>query len=212
MSESPLNRYDSIARFYDQLAKLAFGDQIIDSQVRFLRSIPDDSSVLILGGGTGWIAKELLKIKPGCSITFIDASAKMISLAKAKNYSLWANIAFVHGTEDDIPAGHYDVVITNFFLDLFSPKELDLVLKKIKARLVLKAIWLVTDFQKPKTFWQKIVLAFMYLFFGLVTRLKNHRLPNLFDGIKRMGFSEIETAEFASGFIKTTVFKRINEL
>jgi ubiquinone/menaquinone biosynthesis C-methylase UbiE len=212
MSESSLNRYDSIARFYDQLAKLAFGDQIIDSQVHFLRSVPDDSSVLILGGGTGWIVKELLKIKPGCRITFVDASAKMISLAKAKNDSLWANIAFVHGTEDDIPEGHYDVVITNFFLDLFSPKELDIVLQKIKARLMFKVIWLVTDFQKPKTFWQKIVLAFMYRFFGLVTRLKNHRLPDLFEGINRMGFSEIETTEFASGFIKASVFKRINEL
>jgi ubiquinone/menaquinone biosynthesis C-methylase UbiE len=207
MRESSLNRYDSIARVYDQLAKLAFGDQIIDSQVHFLTSVPDNSTVLIIGGGTGWIAKELLKIKPRCRITFVDASAKMISIAKASNVSTLVNIDFVHGTEDNIPEGRYDVVITNFFLDLFSPKELDVVLQKIKARLVPQAIWLVTDFQKPKTMWQKFVLAFMYRFFAFVTRLKNRELSNLFEGIKKIGFTEIETAEFASGFIKATVLK-----
>jgi ubiquinone/menaquinone biosynthesis C-methylase UbiE len=212
MSASSLNRYDFIARFYDQLARLVFGDQIFSSQTHFLTSVPDDSNVLILGGGTGLIARELLKIRPRCRITFVDASAKMISIAKANNFSSRVNIVFVHGTENDIPAVYYEVVITNFFLDLFSPKELEVVLQKIKARLTLNAIWLVTDFQKPKTLRQKFVLAFMYRFFALVTRLKNQELPLLFKQIKKIGFNEIETTEFASGFIKTTVLKRTNEL
>jgi tRNA (cmo5U34)-methyltransferase len=212
MSTSSLNRYDSIAAVYDRLAKMMFGNQIIISQLHFLTSVPDGSSVLILGGGTGLIAKELLKIRPGCRIAFIDASAKMISIAKMNNVSALTNIRFVHGTEDDIPPDHYDVVITNFFLDLFSPGELDFVLQKIKRRLTLSAIWLVADFQKPKTLWQKFVLAFMYRFFGLVTRLKNRELPMLFEQIEKIGFDKIETAELASGFIKTAVLKRINEL
>jgi ubiquinone/menaquinone biosynthesis C-methylase UbiE len=212
MSASSLNDYDFIARFYDQLARLAFGDQIFNSQRRFLSNVPDGSAVLILGGGTGLIVNELMKLKPNCRVTFIDASAKMISIARTNNYSSSLNIVFVHGTEDDIPEGRYDVVITNFFLDLFSPNNLDIVLQKIKARLTSNAIWLVTDFQKPKTLWQKFVLAFMYRFFALVTRLKNQELPFLFKQIEKNGFKEIETAEFASGFIKTAVLKRINEL
>jgi ubiquinone/menaquinone biosynthesis C-methylase UbiE len=210
MSASSLNRYDFIARFYDQLTRVAFGDKIFNSQTHFLTRVPEGSSVLMLGGGTGLIAKELLKVKPRCRITFVDASAKMISIARTNNTSSGVNIVFVHGTEDDIPEGDYNVVITNFFLDLFSAKELDVVLKKIKARLTLNAIWLVTDFQKPKTIWQTLVLAFMYRFFALVTRLKNQELPMLFRQIEENAFVEIETAEFASGFIKTAVLKRIN--
>jgi hypothetical protein len=88
---------------------------------------------------------------------------------------------------------------------------LEAVLQKIKTRLETDGIWLVSDFQTPKTRWQKFVLAGMYLFFSITTKLKNNQLPNWVEGIKAIDFTEKDTTEFASGFIRSSVFRRINE-
>src|SRR5579872_6146211 len=114
----PLNEFDGISTIYDQLSQLVFGENLVESQKTFLKKIPNQSTILILGGGTGWILVELLKAQPNCEVWYIEASQKMISLSKEKTKSD-NRVHFIHGTEDQIPDVKFDVVITNFYLDLF---------------------------------------------------------------------------------------------
>jgi len=199
-----LNGFDRIAWVYDFLSKLAFGKSIIDSQKYFLGNIRDHSKILILGGGSGWLLAELLKIKPDCEVWYIDASEKMISLSKRKIKIGYVH--FIHGTELDIPVGNqFDVVITNFYLDLFTNHQLKEVIEKIQSSLNARALWITTDFVDGKKWWQRMMLRLMYRFFRIACNIESFQLPEWSRLIENAGMKEIESKFFYKGFIKTVL-------
>jgi len=202
-----LNRFDSIAFMYDFLAKFVFGRSITDSQKFFLNKIEDSSKVLILGGGTGWLLADLLKMKPNCEVWYIEASAKMIDLAKAKT-GIKYPVHFIHGTEQDIPAtAQFDVVITNFYFDMFTGDSLPQVINKIKTSVKPGALWIVTDFIDNNRWWQKFLLQTMYAFFRITCSLEMHRLPDWRRSIREIGVIKSESRFFYKGFIETALYQ-----
>ncbi|RZL54089.1 MAG: methyltransferase type 12, partial [Pedobacter sp.] len=74
-----INNYDKIANQYDTLSRLVFFKSQVNAQINQLHNIPKDSSVLIVGGGTGWILEEIVKLHPsGIKIIYVEISAKML--------------------------------------------------------------------------------------------------------------------------------------
>ena len=201
------NDFNRIAFIYDFLAKLIFGKAIAESQKYFLNIIPDCSKVLILGGGSGWFLVELLKVKPNCKVWYIDASGKMISLSKNKIESRHS-VHFIHGTEQDTPAStNYDVVITNFYLDLFTDHQLVGVINKIRSLLKPGAHWIVTDFIENEKWWQRMMLKVMYWFFRITCNIESQQLPEWNKSAANAGLKEINSKTFYRGFIKTALFR-----
>ena len=47
--------FNYIAPFYDTLCQLVFGQRVKNAQIESLKFIPANSTILIAGGGTGWI-------------------------------------------------------------------------------------------------------------------------------------------------------------
>jgi SAM-dependent methyltransferase len=201
----PLNQFNKIAFVYDMIAALVFGKSIKRAQEYFLKDVPDTSIVLILGGGTGWLAKELLKKKPNCRIVYIDASSKMIELARKKTGNS-AQINFIHGTEKDIPQIKFDVVITNFFLDMFELGSLSNVTGRIKSSMEKDSIWIATDFIDEGKWWQKMLLKLMYAFFNRVSKIESRALPDWQDAIKVQAMKGVETRSYYAGFIRTVKY------
>jgi tRNA (cmo5U34)-methyltransferase len=200
------NDFDRLAFVYDRLAKLVFGRSIIDSQKFFLPRITERSTILILGGGSGWILTELFKIKNEVNVCYIDASAKMIAIAKEKSNND-ERVQFIHGTENDIPANsQYDFIIANFYLDLFSDESLRTVLLRIKKLLAPNPQWIVTDFV-GNLWWQKVILRAMYFFFRLTCNIESQKLPEWNKQLQSMGGKEVDFKKFYSGFIRTSVFQ-----
>lgn len=202
-----LNGFDIIAPIYDQLAKFVFGKSIQFSQKCFLFEIKDCSTILILGGGTGWLLQELLRINGTGKICYIEASSKMIELTKVavKND---ARVTFVHGTEDDIPPlAKFDAVITNFYLDLFTEKSLSIAVRKIGKSVMPGAYWLATDFTSGTKWWQRLLLKVMYYFFRIVSKIESSELPDWRSEIDKAGFKEQRTGIFYSGFILSILYK-----
>lgn len=198
--------FDSVADYYDVLAGLIFGKAIILSQTIFLGFIPENSRILVLGGGSGWWLPELLQRKPNCSVVFIDPSARMLDLAK-RNVKNDARVSFVCGTENSIiEKSAYDVVITFFFLDMFSGPELNVLLRKLIITLKPDGIGLVTDFVDTK-WWHKIFLSTMYIFFRMVSGLGNQKLVDWSVSLKDAGALEVADRYFYGDFIKSAVFK-----
>ena len=202
-----LNGFDRIAFIYDFLAKLVFGKSIIDSQKFFLSNISDNSKVLILGGGSGWLLSEFLKQKPNCEVWYIEASEKMISLSKGKIENI-RNVHFIHGTEQDIQLSiKYDVLITNFYLDLFTNHQLLNIITKIRSVMKAEAQWIVTDFVNNKRWWQSIMLKVMYWFFRITCSIESRQLPEWNRLVEKAGVKEVSSKVFYGGFIKTALYR-----
>ena len=76
------NNYNTIAGYYDFLSRTIFQRSIINAQVALLSYIKPNSTVLIVGGGTGWI---LEKIEPaGLEITYVEISENMLALSRKR--------------------------------------------------------------------------------------------------------------------------------
>ncbi|HLZ16342.1 MAG TPA: class I SAM-dependent methyltransferase [Cyclobacteriaceae bacterium] len=198
------NDFDKIAVVYDRLAKLIFGKSINESQKHFLPLIPSHSTVLILGGGSGWILPEIMKERPGVYVCYIDASKGMIDLARKRIQS--RSILFIHGTENDIPAQQFDVVLTHFYLDLFPPDSLRAVIAKIKTTLLPGSSWIVTDFLND-AWWKTLMLTVMYRFFRWTCRIESNRLPDWNKALFESGGRKKNWKFFYGRFIETAVFQ-----
>jgi tRNA (cmo5U34)-methyltransferase len=205
-----LNRFNKIAGIYDSLTRVVFGKSLYNAQVFFLNTIPPNSNVLILGGGTGWLLEALLDINPSCRVWYVEASSSMISHAEKTIGKAQSNrVYFIHGTEADIPPGMmYDAVVTHFFLDLFSASSLNAVITTIQGRLKPDAVWLVSDFVYRDKRWQKILLRLMYLFFRLTCRIETVQLPPWEEMLARHGFDEAKSENFFGSFIRSVLLKR----
>jgi tRNA (cmo5U34)-methyltransferase len=198
-----LNGFNVLANVYDLMARLVFGKAITQSQTAFLPVLSDSSNVLVLGGGTGWIARELAAVSKA-HIVYIDASDKMIEKAKKESAHLTHRITFIHGTEKDIPAMKFQGVITNFFLDLFSEEELERVVVGVTSVLARDGRWLATDFTSEKL-WHRLFLRVMYGFFGITTGLTTRALPAWEEQLRVAHPMVLERKSYFGGFIRSVV-------
>lgn len=201
-----LNRFNFIAPWYDALVKLVFGDSLYVAQCYFLKSIPPDARILILGGGSGKILEPLLRLRPRAEIWYVEASSAMLELA-SKKVNADARIHFIHGTGADIPRGSsYHVIVTFFFLDMFSPEALGSFVEKTATHLHADGLWLVTDFINEK-WWHLALLKIMYVFFFIVSGLGTFHLPDwnkvLINNRLKLRASE----SFFAGFIRSCLYQ-----
>jgi SAM-dependent methyltransferase len=198
--------FDRIARHYDSFGRFVFGKNITDCQTFFLSTIPNSSNILILGGGSGWILNAIEERTKGCRIWYVELSQRMIDLAKSCNKS--PNVIFIRGDECSIPEGvAFDVIITNFFLDLFNEDQLQKTVQAILPSMRKNTIWLVSDFVNRKA-WHRAMVWIMYRFFMLTTNLETSSLPGWESLLHSMGFNESQSRYFYGSFIKSVVYKR----
>ena len=175
--------YDKIAGTYDFLSRLIFGQQIIEAQVSLFKYIPSGSSILIVGGGTGWILERLAEKHPqGSEIDYIESSERMLALSQKRDIK--ENIInFTHmPIEDFMTDKQYDVIITPFLFDNFRKEKLEFVFTKLDNLLKPDGLWLYTDFDhdnSQKYLWQKLLLKAMYFFFQHLSTVEAKELSSI---------------------------------
>jgi tRNA (cmo5U34)-methyltransferase len=125
--------FDSIAKYYDRLARFVFGKSLVNAQTYFLNRIPQSSNVLVIGGGTGWWLKEYLQSNPHCRICYVEESREMLKLAREATGGDY-RISFRLGNEDSIAErNEFDAVVLFCLLDIFSEPELRKLVERINA-------------------------------------------------------------------------------
>lgn len=205
------SNYNSIAPFYDLLSKAVFGDAIINAQKFFLAEIPAKSTVLIVGGGTGWILEEIAKVhSEGLLIVYVEPSEKMISMSGKRNKG-FNKVIFINETVQEAELyNHFDIVITSFLFDNFSSNTLHQVFQKINRHLVSGALWLFADFQqlKKRVLWQTLLLKVMYLFFKLVCGIEANKLPDTAALFYQYNYKSVSSKTFFRNFIFSCVYKK----
>ena len=177
--------FDALAAHYRWLEFVLAGNKLQACRTAFLRELPQPREVLILGEGNGRFLLNCRKDMPSAHITCVDASARMLELARAR---LLASGISLHGIQfihtDALQwqpcPNAYDLIVTHFFLDCFRPEQLAGLIKALANGATAHAEWLLADFQVPATGWRRvrarIIHQLMYAFFRVVTRLPAGRL------------------------------------
>lgn len=205
--------YNNIAPYYDRLSQVIFGRAIINAQKYLVGFITTGNTILIVGGGTGWILEEIAKRHfEGLQITYLEISEKMIDLSVKRDWGK-NKVIFINKSIQEVAIdGQFDIVMTPFLLDNFSPKTVELVFEKIHKRLSPSGLWLFTDFQvNPKhKYWQKPLLKIMYLFFKLCCNIEAGRLPDTSTLFDRFRYKKTSSKMFFHNFICSQVFQQQN--
>ena len=197
------NDFDRIAWCYDFLVRMVFGTRLDRASSHFLVNLRTSARVLILGGGTGKLMKNIAHVH---EVVYLEKSSKMLEKAKKRSP---ANVKMLHG--DFIAfeeSKSFDVVICPFFLDVFLPHELREVLKKIHALLSLEGQVIVTDFQRT-TLWSKQLISLMYLFFSKAAHLSGSRLLSIHEMMLHQGFEEIHHVSYQDGMVFSKSYQKI---
>lgn len=202
------NDFDGVANIYDRTARFVFGGSICEAQTAFLPLIKPHSRVLIVGGGTGWVLVELLRLRPALEVVYVEKSKNMLEAAKTRvgegdaSKVRWVNDPL----ENWETSAEFDAILCHFFLDVFEHSKLEqLIVPKLVKLLKPEGKLLVSDFQQSNTISQKILLWAMHRFFRLTCCLESRTLGDLHGALKTAGFTAIKEAYF----FKQLIFSRV---
>ncbi|QHV94743.1 class I SAM-dependent methyltransferase [Spirosoma endbachense] len=202
--------FDWIAPVYDLLASVVFGRKLQQAQVVFLPTIPQNASVLLAGGGTGWLLEQLLVERNPRRVLYLEASAQMVALTSQRIIQK-AVLGTVEYRVDTIMHLHkdeqFDIVITPFLLDLFPEETLQsTLLPQLRNALKPNGIWLVTDFVVTDVWWQKTLLWTMIRFFRLTAGIGTTQLADWQRLLAEAGLSLQKRQPCVGGMVSTEVW------
>ncbi|QMU30456.1 class I SAM-dependent methyltransferase [Adhaeribacter radiodurans] len=211
--------FDRVSWFYDPLAKLIFGGAIQKSQVVLLPFIPAQTSVLILGGGTGWLLRDLARLQLPLKITYLEISPRMLTKAKKTLAGIsnhFLQVDFRQGNEASLAKSEmFDVIFTPFVLDLYPEHLAAAMVEHLQQHLKLNGKWLVADFYLNfnqahwQKWWQQSLLKAMYAFFSKLCQLETSTLPNFDQLFQNTPLTLVKTEYFFQGFIRSQVYHHI---
>jgi tRNA (cmo5U34)-methyltransferase len=204
--------------FYDRLAQLIFGGVIRQSQMQLLSFIPAGASVLLLGGGTGWILEDLAQLHIPLEITYLEASPIMLAKARqvaAQLSNEFLKINFQLGTETSLgPEESFNVIFTPFVLDLYPTNQVKRMTHDLHLHLKPTGLWLLADFfispDKEKgwpKWWKLATVKIMYSFFGWMEGLTTKSLPDLPLVFQELSLNLLSSQSFLQGFICSQVYQ-----
>lgn len=211
---TPAN-FDPVARVYRWLEYAAFGRLLERVRFRQLARLSDRREILLLGDGDGRALQRILTMAPSSRIVSVDASAVMLRLAAGRvPHADRHRVRFVHADARTLtlPAGAHDAVVTQFFLDCFTPGDVTSLVKRLTATTTANCLWVFADFALPARGVRRIaargVIAALYAFFRWRTGLAARELPPSEQTIREAGFQPVEEATFAGGLLRSVVFER----
>lgn len=210
--------FDAIAPHYRWMECILAGEKLQRCRTQFLDDVPTPRNILLLGEGHGRCLAECRRRFPDASLTCVDASAKMLQLARRRLETGGLGerqVEFVHADALEWkPMAHsFDLIVTNFFLDCFRADQLERIVFQVAAVATPDANWLIADFQTPgrglKRLRARLIIRTMYIFFKAITRLPANRLsaPDTF--LERAGFTRHRRIETEWGLLRSDWWQRV---
>lgn len=210
--------FDAIAPWYQVLEWIAFGDDLQRCRVASLREIAAPRRALVVGEGNGRFLCELLLAHPEIEVDCIDASQRMLQLARKRiEDELPGRSPSVRFLHQDIeswapPERHYDLLVTHFFLDCFPEPALTEIIRKLVHAATEDANWLLGDFSIPRDGLARLRarcwLTAMYSLFRVTTRIQASALVDPTPFMRAEGFALIRQHLFRKGMLKSEMWRR----
>lgn len=205
---------NDIARWYRWLEYIGFGGALERRRFAFLTNVADlerdlqrgAQRVLVLGEGDGRFLAKFVKpcksdrnrAKNAClSVDYVDLSANMLELARGRAGTDCVTYHHADALTIPLPAAHYDLVVTHFFLDCLDEDDAAALVEKIGASVQPHARWLISEFREP-AMWARVIVGGLYFFFRITTGLRTRRLIDHHPLLTRAGFVLVreETGRF----------------
>ncbi len=210
--------FDPLAPHYRWIEWVSAGNKLQRCRTEFLGRIPDAKNILIAGEGNGRFLVECRRRFPLAQITVVDASARMLALARQRLESSGFDlrgIRFIHANALDWkpePASS-DLIVTHFFLDCFPAPQLEQVVSNLSLGAAPGATWLLADFQTPPRGLAKYralaIIASLYAFFRLATKLSANRLVEPDGFLKGENFALRERKTSDWGLLRSDWWRRV---
>jgi ubiquinone/menaquinone biosynthesis C-methylase UbiE len=180
LQPSQVAKFDNLARHYDWMELLLAGGKLERCRNALWNEIPSLQSALLVGEGHGKFLVSLLKRNPSARVTCVDASAKMLEVARRRLLRATLPLQRVEFIQAELPAwrpsaGRYDLVATHFFLDCFPHEQLADVIDNLQRAARPGGCWLISDFQIPsgglRRLRARVIHRLMYGLFRIITKL-----------------------------------------
>lgn len=209
--------FDALAPWYRTLEWIAFGDDLQRCRAACLDEITAPRRALIVGEGNGRFLCELLSLHPGVEVDCVDASQRMLQLARKRvERELPGRTECVRFLHQDItswspPEHRYDLVVTHFVLDCFPEAALTGIIRKLARAATGNSTWLFADFRVPRHGMARLRargwLATMYLFFRVTARIPASELVDPTPSLRVEGFELARQHIFRRGMLKSEVWR-----
>jgi ubiquinone/menaquinone biosynthesis C-methylase UbiE len=208
--------YGTVARFYDFLDMLNFGNVSRRSRNYFLNSLPFVPQNPLFGGcGTGDFVKAYIELLSPPKITINDLSENMLNrtLGRIRNIPWHGEIVVLQGDITELGShGEYDFISLNYVLNLFSPEDRIEFLSKIILLLTDNALIQVADFSRPQSIYMlpfyhlnwAVAVAFFYLF----SSTKPNRLGDMDDSLTQAGLTILKKKTFIGGLYASYLLQK----
>lgn len=193
--------FDRLAAHYHWMEKLFAGGLMQRCRTTFLACTKNCRRALLVGEGTGNFLVELLRFNPQIQITCVEHCEGMIKQTRRRLSAENLDCARVQFRQMDAldrapPMEHFDLLVTNFFLDCFRAEQLQKLVPLLAKSTTAEAIWLIADFRVPEGGWQRwratIILAMLYAFFRRTTGLSANRLTPPDNLLVNAGFKLVD--------------------
>lgn len=211
--------FDRLAAHYRWMEFVLAGEKLQRCRTAFLDQVPVPRTILLLGEGHGRCLVECVRRFPKARITCVDASERMLSVARrrlVRHHPDARSVKFLcvdalDGVQSD---ERFDLMVTHFFLDCFRPEQLERIIPQLTSVASPQADWLIADFQNATARLPRIrtrlLLWMMYTFFRVVVRLPAKELvaPDAF--LVAAGFQLKQRLEAEWGLLHSDWWQRLS--
>lgn len=201
------DHYRLLAPFYERLSRLLLGNEFQASKTAFLHTIAEGDRVLVLGGGAGTNMPEVLRrCGDNGKVYYLEASAAMIRQCQAGlDKDLIQQVLFLHAsTFDALPDLKFDVVITQYFLDVLPDDKIDRLFGAIHSKVDEDTRWIFADFFPLPG--KMMLLKTMIHAFRLLTRHARKDLPEYEYYFNKWGWQEMDSMLYCQGFYQARIY------
>jgi ubiquinone/menaquinone biosynthesis C-methylase UbiE len=211
--------FDALAPHYRWMELVLAGNKLQRCRTAFLGQVSNRQNVLIVGEGNGRFLVECRRRLETASITCVDASSRMLALARKRVRDAGLSIEKIEFVHTDAlrwtpPQRAFDLIVTHFFLDCFPAEHLRRVVAALAKAATADATWLLADFQVPSGGLRRrraqLIHRVMYLFFGLATRLPARKLTIPDELLRVENFALCERRESEWGLLRSDWWERGN--
>ncbi len=204
--------FNHVAPFYRWLEGIIFGHALQRARTAFVRQIDPPRRVLIVGEGDGRFLEEFVRFYPRAEIDCMEASERMIALARRRVPAATARFVRVNLAQARLEAGRYDLLVSHFLLDCFGEEKLGEMVCKLSRSAGAEAQWLIADFCLPPRGWKRLraraVTAIMYRFFRSVAGIEARRLVDYRPHLRAAGFALQGETLAPNEMIRSELWKR----
>jgi len=199
--------FDRIARLYRWMERLSFGPFLWRCRCAFLREMCGCRRALIFGDGDGRFTARLLRTNPAVRVDAIDASLAMLGILVRRAGRNAGRVRTTCMDAREWQSGEIapDLIVTHFFLDCLASSEVQSLAMRVRGSAPPGALWAVSEFAVPESrfgrWMARPVVAALYRAFGILTGLRQRRLPDHRAALRAAGFDLLQEKRWLAGLL-----------